>query len=161
VNDVPQFAGSGSRPRCRCGVYKWAHREDRGCQNYRKASTLRLWLMDHSIWQHVAAPAWLRVPEKWRWWTVDKLNRSQQRCWSTLVSDAMTHREDDACDTHVPSLRGGEDAARCKSVCDWFHPDHAGQHACACYCGKFQFTASDGLSEREQARITSPEQPTT
>lgn len=137
---------------CRCGVTKRAHDEGRGCGNYRKGSRLGEWLQWHSVWAHIAAPIWLRVPEKHRWTVVHWLNKSQRRCWSSLVSDALTHREADPCDTHVPSLRG-TDGSYCASVCGWMHPDHAGDHACNCYCGKFRFAATEGANDR---RISTP-----
>jgi hypothetical protein len=142
-----------SASRCKCGVYEWVHIEGRGCGNYRKASRARLWLLDHSIYSHVVAPVWTRMPEKWRWSVVYWLDKSRRQCWSDLVSDALTHREDDACDTHIPRLIGTR-APACASVCDWSHFDHAGEHPCSCYCGKFQFTATDGAIERRQPRGT-------
>lgn len=108
---------------------------------------LRRWLEWHSVYSHLAAPIWIHIPEKYRWTVVHWLDKSRRRCWSDLVSDALTHREDDACDIRVPRLRG-ERAQRCASVCDWMHPDHAGEHTCGCYCGKFRFTAADGANER-------------
>lgn len=106
-------------------------------------SAVRRWFEWHSIWQHLAAPVWLRIPEKHRWTVVSWLDKSRRRCWADLVSDALAVRQDDACDISVPSLRA-EREPRCASVCGWMHPEHAGTHDCACYCGKFQFTASSG-----------------
>lgn len=114
------------RPRCRCGVY-----------------------LDHSLWKHIAASVWLRIPEKRRWTIVGLLDKSQRRCWADLVSDAMAYPERDACDVHVPPLRGDR-ALDCASVCGWSHPTCTGEHACRCYCGKFQFTAPDGAIDRKQ-----------
>lgn len=136
---------------CRCGVYEWAHREGLGCGNFRKASRLRVWLQGHSLWAHIVAPIWLRVPEKRRWTVVNWLNKSRRRCWSDLVSDALAYREDDACDIHVPTLRAGR-VPDCASVCGWLHADHTGEHPCACYCGKFQFIAAEG-SQAQQGSV--------
>lgn len=113
----------------------------------------RGWLADHSIRAHVVAPIWLRLGEKRRWTVVHWLNKSKRQCWSDLVTDALAYPEDDSCDVHVPRLRG-ERAPRCASVCDFMHPDHAGKHDCSCYCGKFQFAATDGALER-RAEATS------
>lgn len=112
---------------------------------------MKRWLQYHSIWQHVAAPLWLRIPEARRWKIVGWLDRSQRQCWADLVSDALAYREDDACDVHVPRLLG-ERAPACASLCGWSHPDHNGEHACSCYCGKFQFVATLGANERREAR---------
>lgn len=112
---------------------------------------LREWFRWHSVYAHIAAPIWLRIPEKHRWTIVYRFDKSRRRCWSDLVSDALAYREDDPCDTHVPPVQITSDgAARCKSVCDWSHPDHTGEHPCACYCGKFQFVAPNGSIERRQ-----------
>lgn len=100
----------------------------------------------HSLWAHVVAPLWLRLPEKRRWAVVYWLNKSQRRCWSDLVSDALGYHEKDACDVHVPALRG-ERKPSCATTCGWSHPDHTGQHDCACYCGKFQFVATRGVRD--------------
>lgn len=107
----------------------------------------------HSIRAHVVAPIWARVPEKTRWRIVAWLNRSQGRCWCDLVDAAMCwhHDTDDACGVPTP-LIGSDKAARCKSVCDWSHPDHTGEHDCACYCAKFQFLAPDGAIDRKANR---------
>lgn len=139
------------RPRCVCGVYIDCHHRAKG-HAPRKASRLRLWFRDHSVWQHVAAPIWLRLPEKARWTVVGWLNRSDRNCWTSLASDALAYREDDACDIHVPSLRG-DDASDCRSRCDWMGgrvTGHAGEHACACYCGKFRFMAYEGAGDRQE-----------
>lgn len=111
---------------------------------------VRKWLEWHSPYSHIAAPIWVRIPEKQRWTIVHWLNKSRRHCWSDLVSDALTYRESDPCDTRFPRLRG-ERAPRCASICDWSHPEHAGEHACSCYCGKFEFTAPDGCHERRAA----------
>ena len=76
------------KPRCRCGVYEWAHREGRGCGQYRKASRLRLWHMDHSLWRHVAGSVWLALPSKARWRIVGWMHRPGV-CWCDLVDAAM------------------------------------------------------------------------
>jgi hypothetical protein len=110
---------------------------------------LRRWLAWHSVRSHIVAPIWLRIPEKRRWDVVSLLNRSRRQCWSDLVSAALACPEDDACDVHTPSL--GERAPRCALTCDWMHPTHCGEHACSCYCGKFQFTATNGAIERRAA----------
>ena len=112
---------------------------------------VRDWFRWHSLYNHLAAPIWTRLPEKHRWTVVHWLDKSRRQCWSDLVSDALCHPEDDACDTHVPRLRG-ERAPRCASTCDWMHHDHEGKHPCACYCGKFQFTATEGGNERRAVR---------
>lgn len=116
---------------------------DRATPDYGLLAKARDWLAWHSIRAHITAPIWLRIPEKWRWKIVHQLNRSQRQCWSDLVSDALAYRESDPCDVHVPRLRG-ERAPACASVCGWSHPDHDGEHACSCYCGKFQFVAANG-----------------
>ena len=103
----------------------------------------------HSAWHHIAAPIWTRVPSKCRWRIVHWLDRSRRLCWSDLVAAALTQREEDACDTRVPAFRG-ERMPRCASVCDWSHPGvHEGEHACSCYCGKFEFLASEGYLDRK------------
>lgn len=108
------------------------------------------WLQWHSLWSHVVAPIWLRIPEKRRWLIVTWLDRSQKRCWADLVSDALAYPASDSCDVHVPQIRGDR-APRCASICDWSHPQHSGEHACSCYCGKFQFTATAGAVDRRGA----------
>lgn len=118
-------AEKAQRRLCRCGATKRAHDDGRGCGNYRRATRLGEWLAWHSVWQHVAAPIWLRVPEKHRWTVVHWLDKSPHRCWSTLVSDALAEREDDPCDTCVPSLRARRDPY-CGTTCWWMHPDHSG-----------------------------------
>jgi hypothetical protein len=100
----------------------------------------RKWLAWHSVRAHITAPIWLRIPEKQRWTIVNWLDKSRRRCWSELVSDALAVPQDDPCDVSVPTLRA-DGAPRCAAVCGWLHPDHAGDHDCSCYCGKFQFTA--------------------
>ena len=109
---------------------------------------VRKWLEWHSLYSHLAAPLWLRIPEKHRWTIVHHLDKSRRRCWSDLVSDALAAHEDDPCDVNVPSLRAGSQPA-CASTCYWI--GHEGKHACACYCGKFQFTAADSYGERRGA----------
>lgn len=111
---------------------------------------VRRWFEWHSAWSHIAAPIWLRVPERARWRIVYRLNRSRRRCWCDLVDDALCYREKDACDIHVPTLRP-TGAGRCGSVCGWSHPSHVGEHACSCYCNKFQFVATEGAIERRAA----------
>lgn len=115
---------------------------------------MRKWLACHSVWQHLAAPVWSRIPEKHRWTVVHWLNRSSRRCWSHLVDDALTCREEDACDTNVPSLRGSRDLD-CARTCHWLGGravhDHEGEHDCRCYCGKFQFRATEGADDRKAA----------
>jgi hypothetical protein len=103
----------------------------------------------HSVVAHVVAPLWVRVPEKRRWRIVHRLDKSRERCWSDLVDAALTHSESDACDIKTPL---GCAADRCKSVCDWGHLDHAGEHDCSCYCGKFQFRTPEGSRDRDGAR---------
>src|SRR5690348_15404005 len=90
---------------------------------------LKDWLEWHSIRSHIMAPIWLRIPEKSRWTVVHWLDKSRHQCWADLVSDALACREKDACDVHVPRLRG-ERAPRCASVCDWGHQaDFVIEHA--------------------------------
>lgn len=98
------------------------------------------WVRRHSVWNHLAAPFWLRVPERHRMRFVQWLDHSQRRCWSDLVTVALTYRDgDDLCDTPVPSLRPSG-AERCRTLCEWHH-DHGSQQ-CGCYCGKFQFVTA-------------------
>lgn len=104
-------------------------------------------MRQHSIRAHLIAPVWLRLPAKWRWSVVHRLDRSRRQCWSTLVDAALASPEADSCDVRIPSLRG-ERTPRCASVCDWSHPEHTGRHSCDCYCGKFRFTAADGYADR-------------
>jgi hypothetical protein len=101
------------------------------------------WLREHSIKAHLLAPIWLRVPERWRWRIVDRLNRAQGRCWSSLVDAALAEREDDACDVHLPT---GCSASDCARTCYWF--GHEGPHDCGCYCGKQRFQAAEGYADR-------------
>lgn len=147
----PEAAVVDGRVICRCGVYKYVHDEGRACGNFRKANRVRRWFQNHSLWQHIVAPIWLRLSEKHRWTVVHWLDKSRRRCWSSLVSDALAWHEDDPCDVYVPRLRG-ERAPSCASVCGWMHPEHTGQHECACYCNKFQFTAAEGSRDREARR---------
>lgn len=114
-------------------------------------SALRKWLQWHSVYSHIAAPIWLRIPEETRWRIVDWLNKSRRRCWPDLVAAAIAYHWDDYCNVHFPRL-STDRAPHCASVCDWMHPDHAGIHPCRCYCGKFQFTATDGALERQATR---------
>lgn len=149
---TPDTPGATSeRPRCHCGVYVDCHTRITDHQP-RKASRLRLWFRDHDLAQHVVAPIWVRLPEKWRWEIVHHLNRSRRLCWSSLVDAALTRREDDACDVHTPL---GCEAGRCATTCGWIggrkRGDHFGEHMCSCYCGKFQFTAPIGGDERSEA----------
>lgn len=145
------MSGDKRRQRlCKCGVWDWVHDEGRGCGHFRKASRVRVWLQRHELWMHIAAPIWLRIPEKRRWTIVYWLNKSKRWCWSDLVSDALGYHESDPCDVHVPRLRGDR-APHCASVCEWFHHEHTGVHACNCYCGKFQFVADRGGREAESA----------
>lgn len=111
-------------------------------------NAIREWLTWHSLSSHLVAPLWLRVPEKWRWRIVHRLDRSRRRCWAELVDAALAHPGADACDVRTPLGCG---AGTCPTRCDWSHPDHAGQHECSCYCGKFQFTAAAGSIERRAA----------
>lgn len=97
------------------------------------------WRREHSLYSHIVAPIWLRIPEKQRWKIVARLDKSRRRCWSDLVNDALAQADgDDACDTHVPALPCST-APDCATHCYWV--GHSGVHDCACYCGKFQFTA--------------------
>lgn len=105
------------------------------------------WFKWHSLWQHIAAPIWIHIPEKGRWAIVNWLNKSPRRCWCDLVDDALASREDDPCDVHIPMLRPGPEPY-CARECRFMHSEHSGSHACACYCGKFQFPATDGAIER-------------
>jgi hypothetical protein len=104
------------------------------------------WLRYHSVRSHLVAPIWRRVPERVRWEIVHHLNKSQHRCWCDLVDAALCQREDDACDVSIPPRREAE--PYCSRVCGYSHFEHAGSHACACYCGKFQFQATDGAIDR-------------
>lgn len=81
-----------SDPRCRCGVYERVHREGHPrahltCGNYREASRLRLWFMDHSVWRHVVGWVWLSLPSKARWRIVRWFDRPGV-CWCDLVDAA-------------------------------------------------------------------------
>lgn len=109
------------------------------------------WFRVHLASSHIVAPVWLRVPETWRWKIVHRLDRSRKRCWSDLVDAALAQPEADACDVRTPL---GCDASNCSTTCYFvggaFHGDHIGQHACSCYCGKFQFTAATGADDRRE-----------
>lgn len=112
---------------------------------------MKTWLAEHTIRAHIVGPLWACIPEKTRWHIVTWLNRSPDRCWCDLVDAALCwHRERDACD--IPTPLGSDKGARCKSVCDWSHSDHVGEHDCACYCGKFQFLAPEGAIDRKATR---------
>lgn len=141
------------RPRCRCGVYIDCHHRITD-HRPRRASRARLWFNDHSLRLHVVAPIWLRLPGKWRWAIVSQLNKSPDRCWADLVSAAMPHKEQDACDVRTPF---GCSARRCNDTCDWMggsvRHDHEGTHACSCYCGKFRFAATEGADERRASAM--------
>lgn len=105
----------------------------------------REWLVWHSVRSHVLTPIWLRISQKHRWAVVNLLNRSQRQCWSELVSEALAVPESDPCDVRIPSMRA--ERPLCASICEWGHPDHVGEHACSCYCGKFQFAATKGARD--------------
>lgn len=137
---------TSARDLCRCGVYRYVHDEKPVCGNFRKANRIEIWWQHHDLWQHVAAPVWLRLPEKWRWRIVGRLDKSQRRCWADLVTDALAEREDDPCYVSVPELR--PTSAGCADRCDWSHFEHTGEHDCGCYCGKFRFRAIDGYLDR-------------
>ena len=107
-------------------------------------------LRPHSLRAHLLAPIWKRIPEKQRWTVVHWLNKSTHYCWCDLVDAALCWHNDDSCDTALPTHSGKND--RCKTVCDWSHPDHFGEHDCSCYCGKFQFLAPEGAINREARR---------
>lgn len=100
---------------------------------------LRHWYDWHSVRAHILGPIWIRIPEKHRWRIVDLLNRSQKRQWCSLVDAALAVPEKDACNIYTPD---GSKSDYCKTTCDWF--GHTGEHSCECYCGKFQFRASEG-----------------
>lgn len=95
------------KDRCRCGVYEHAHRAGRGCGHYRKASKLRLWHMDHTLWRHLAGRAWMALPSEWRWRIIEWFDRPGV-CWCELVDAATIHPEDYekpygcACDVPLP-----------------------------------------------------------
>ena len=120
---------------------------------------LREWLEWHSVKAHVLAPIWLAIPEKVRWRIVGWLNGSKRFCWSDLVTAALGWgaNEGDSCDVHLPNM---ERTPRCATTCDWAHDDHTGEHTCACYCGKFQFTAAEGSRDRRTPAAV-PTEPTT
>lgn len=116
------------------------------------------WLRQHSIRHHIVAPIWVRIPEKWRWKIVHRLDRSQRRCWSSLVDAALVyHPDDDACDVPTPLGCGVGD---CATTCYWVGGhvvgDHIGSHDCACYCGKFKFRAAEGGDDRNAPCPTPP-----
>lgn len=94
--------------RCRCGVYKYAHEAGRGCGNYRIASTLRLWHMDHILWRHIVGRAWIALPSKWRWRIIEWFNKPGV-CWCDLVDAAHSpdvyqsdYKKPDGCPCDVP-----------------------------------------------------------
>lgn len=137
------------RPRCRCGVYMDCHHPGIPdlAHTPRLGGTVRLWLHDHLLSDHLLAPVWLRTPAKLRWKYVDWRNRSQRTCWSSLVDAALAEREDDACAVKLPTRCF---AGACATTCDWSHPEHRGEHMCDCYCGKFRFTALEGALDRRE-----------
>lgn len=111
-----------SGPRCTCGVYETAHVEGRGCGDYRRASALRLWLIDHSPWRHVVGSAWLALPEKWRWSVVGRIHdRRPDLCWCDLVDCAqLDAKKDDfrghwgcGCDVPLPIHNRRPDYGSC------------------------------------------------
>lgn len=124
--------------------------ETRGRSDESALARVREWLSWHSVRAHVAAPIWVRVPEKWRWAIVYRLDRSRHLCWSSLVEAALTTgREDDACDVPTPLGCGvGDCATTCHYMGGQVRHDHEGVHDCRCYCGKFQFLASEGADDR-------------
>lgn len=143
----------GRRPRCQCGVYIDCHHRITD-HRPRRASRLLLWFRDHDVMQHILAPFWVRIPERWRWRIVHRLDRSRRLCWSSLVDAALTTgRESDSCDVRTP-LRCG--AGDCATTCGWMggrvRGDHVGDHDCSCYCGKFRFRAAQGADDREEVR---------
>jgi hypothetical protein len=113
-------------------------------------SRAREWLRWHSLYHHLTAPLWRRLPERRRWAVVHWLDRSRRRCWGSLVDAALCSAEDDPCDVRVPALRG-EQPLRCATTCGWSHVEHTGPHTCACYCGKFMFRATEGARDRAGA----------
>lgn len=103
---------------------------------------IKRWLEWHRISRHIVAPIWSRLPEKWRWATIYKLNRSKRFCWADLASAAINDFEDDPCDRHLP-LPDKTRTAQC-NTCEWGNCTHEGQ--CSCWCGKFQFQTDRGKS---------------
>lgn len=82
-------------PRCRdCGMYDYVHHRLNANfgvtrdHTYKRASTLRLWFMDHgTIWQHVKAWVWLNVlTGAQRFAYIHRLyKRHPDICWCALV----------------------------------------------------------------------------
>ena len=92
----------GDLVRCRCGVYKYAHQEGRGCGDFHHAGRLKSWYLDHSLWPHVVGCQWLHTPERWRWRVVGWLDRPSV-CWCDLCDSAgLWSAEDYACGCDVP-----------------------------------------------------------
>lgn len=118
------------------------------------------WLEYHQIHKHILGPIWSRIPEKRRWDIVYFLNRSKRFCWSDLVHAALNWFEDDPCDRALPLPNGSGE--HCRTKCGWFKgPDYEGVHLCECYCGKFQFRATEGASIEPQQLHTPPGYPFT
>lgn len=116
----------------------------------------RSWLHWHSLSAHIVAPIWIRIPEKWRWSIVHRLDKSRKVCWSSLVDAALTTgREDDACDVSTPlGCSAGDCATTCYFMGGQVRHDHEGEHDCSCYCGKFQFVAAEGADDRREGVVT-------
>lgn len=92
----------GDLVRCRCGVYKYAHQEGRGCGDFRRAGRLQSWRLDHSPWMHVTGWLWMHTPEGWRWKIVRRLDRPDV-CWCDLCDSAVLLSVSDyGCGCEVP-----------------------------------------------------------
>lgn len=96
-------------------------------------------LQYHDLPRHILVPLWARVPERARWAVAHFLNRSQRWEWCTLVDAALKPTDgDDPCDGKLPTMAGLD--GPCRNVCGWLH-NHSGGTQCACYCGKFTWSA--------------------
>ena len=105
MSDQMPSAEKDVKPICRCGVWRSAHDEGRGCGNYRQAGPVRRWLLDHAPTRHIIGRLWLALPEKRRWDAVTWLHaRRPEACWCDLVDAAYIDSKRDAyaCGCEVP-----------------------------------------------------------
>lgn len=80
------------KDRCaRCGVFRYVHDEGGNDHAFRRASRLRLWLLDHDLPHHVRAWAWWRLTtERMRWRIAERLHRRRpDLCWCEMVDSIL------------------------------------------------------------------------